>query len=78
MFSSLKSSGTLLGTLPLKSFSSFFFSSTIKLRIGLTKSGGLLCSKNNGLAKLSNGPCGIVTSLLVHDGDVTFSTDDSR
>ena len=57
-------------TTSIKSFSSVFFPK-IKLRIGLTKSGGLLCSKNNGLAKLSNGPCGIVT-LLVHDGVVTL------
>ena len=29
------------------------------------KSGGLLCSKNNGLPRLSNGPYGLMTSLLV-------------
>ena len=48
----------------IKSFSSIF-SSKIKVRKSLTKSGRHLCSKNNGLAKLSNGPYGVVTSLLV-------------
>ena len=42
-----------------------FFSSKTNLRKGLMKSGGLLYSKNNGLTKLSNGPHGVVTSLLV-------------
>ena len=51
-------------TTSIKSFSSIF-SSKIKLRKGLTKSGGLLCSKNNGLTKLSDGPYGVVTSLVV-------------
>ena len=37
----------------------------MRLRKGLTKSGELLGSKNNGLTKLSNGPYGVVTSLLV-------------
>ena len=51
-------------TTSIKSFSSIF-SSKIRVRKGLTKSGGFLCSKNNGLAKLSNGPYGVVMSLLV-------------
>ena len=42
-----------------------FIKSKMRLRKGLTKSGGLLGSKNNGLTKLSNGPYGVVTSLLV-------------
>ena len=42
-----------------------FFSSKIKLRKDLTESGGLLCPETNGLAKLSKGAYGVVTSLLV-------------
>ena len=51
-------------TTSIKSFSSIF-SSKIKLRKDLTESGGLLCPKINGLAKLSKGAYGVVTSLLV-------------
>ena len=52
-------------TTSTKSFSSIFFSSKIKLRKHLTESGGLLCPKINGLAKLSKGAYGVVASLLV-------------
>ena len=50
---------------PLMNLLVRFFSSKINLRKGLMKSGGLLYSKDNGLTKLSNGPHGVVTSLLV-------------
>ena len=43
----------------LKSLSLIFFPPKLSYK----KSGGLLYSKNNGLAKLSNGPYAVVTSL---------------
>ena len=45
---------TKINIQPLLNLKFDSFSSKIKLQKALTKSGGLLCSKNNGLAKLSN------------------------